>query len=265
MPELPDVEVMRRRLEETSMDRPAERVEVRDGDLVEGSGPGEFADRLRGSRFLSSRRHGKYLFAETDAGPWVLFHFGMSGFLRHFEESPGEPEYPKVLWHFREGGSLAFDCRRKLGQVRLVPDPDRFVEEKRLGPDALEGMDRNAFLGAMSGRRGMLKTALMRQEILAGVGNEMSDEILYQLRLHPRTGLPSLEEEQLAEVHGVMRATLEGAIAAREAGDAGAFPGPYLLPHREEGTSCPRCGGEVRRIEISGRGSYFCPDCQGEG
>ncbi len=263
MPELPDVELYRRHVEATSLDRAIEELEVRDDYLVEDVAPETLADRLEGDRFVGTRRHGKYLFVETGRGPWVLFHFGMSGFLRWLEDPSGETEYPKLLWRFQGDGVLVFDCRRKLGEVRLVDDPGEWIDGKELGPDALGGgFDRAAFREALSGRRGYLKSALMNQKIMAGVGNEFSDEILFQRKLHPKTEVKALSEEELEAAHDTLTNVLETAVSARM--DPDDLPGRFLLPHREEGAECPRCGGVVARVEVSGRGSYYCPACQGE-
>jgi len=242
MPELPHIEVFRQHLDATSLKKTVEEVEVRDEDLVKGVSAADLKSRLEGDRFVRSRRHGKYLFAETGDGPWVLFHFGMSGFLSWFEDPEHETDYPKVLWHFEDDGVLIFDCMRKLGQVSLVEEPDDFIGEKDLGPDALsEGFDRTAFREALSGRRGYLKSALMNQEIMAGVGNEFSDEILFQRKLHPKTKVKSLSDKELEAVHDTLTHVMETAVDARMEMDN--LPG---------------------RIEVSGRGSYFCPACQGE-
>lgn len=263
MPELPDVEIQRQLVESTALGRRIETVEVRDEYLVKGVEPDELRGRLEGDAFRRARRHGKYLFVETKGGTWVLFHFGMSGFLRYYEDPEGEPEYPKVVWLFEDDGALAFDCRRKLGVVRLVDGPEAFAREKGLGPDALsDALDRQAFREAMIGRRGMVKTALMNQEILAGIGNEFSDEILFQMELHPRTKVSDLGEGRVDRLYDTLRHTLKAAIQARM--DPEQLPGRFLLPRRDEEAACPRCGAGVRRIEVSGRGSYFCPACQGE-
>ena len=263
MPELPHIEIYRQHLDATSLKKTIEEVEVRDEDLLEGVSPADVKGRLEGDRFVGSRRHGKYLFAETGKGSWVLFHFGMSGFLSWFEDPDRETDYPKVLWHFEGDGVLIFDCVRKLGEVRLVEDADDWIDEKGLGPDALsEGFDRTAFREALSGRRGYLKTALMNQEIMAGIGNEFSDEILFQRKLHPKTRVKSLSGKELEAVHDTLTHVLETAIDTRMEADN--FPSRFLFPRRDEGEECPRCGGEIRRIEVSGRGSYFCPECQGE-
>lgn len=260
MPELPDVEIARRTFERAARGRRVEGVEVREpGLLAEGLTPEGLAEAVVGSRGDGARRHGKHLLAGLEDGPWLHFHFGMSGFLASWE-ADGEPsEYPYVLFALEGDRTLAFDCRRKLGSVGLVEDPGAWAEEEGLGPDALE-LDADGFLAALEGRRGMVKTALMDQSRLAGVGNEFSDEILFRARLHPRTKMSALSAEDLRELHGVLAATLAEAVDAGM--DPDALPDGWLLPVREEGAACPRCGDPVRRIEVSGRGCYLCPACQ---
>lgn len=263
MPELPDVEVFRQYLEATSLHRKVEEVEARDAYVVKDLSADELDEALRDREFRRGRRHGKLLFVETDGDPWLLLHFGMSGFLEYHEDPDETSEYPRVLFRFEGGSHLDFDNRRKLGEVRIVEDPDAYVREKGLGPDALSGgLDRQAFVEALRGRRGMLKTALMNQEILAGIGNEFSDEILFQRRLHPRTKVADLDDGALGEIWDSLHTTLESAIDARMKPEQ--MPSRFLLPHREAGAACPRCGGEISRVEVAGRGAYHCPECQGD-
>jgi formamidopyrimidine-DNA glycosylase len=263
VPELPEVEVSRQYLEATSLHQEVAEVDVRDAYVVKDVDPDELDAALRGRKLIGGRRHGKLLFVQTDGDPWLLLHFGMSGFLEYHEDPDETSPYPRVLFRFRGGAHLDFDNRRKLGQVRLVEDPDDYVHAKGLGPDALsKSLDRQGFVESLRGRRGTLKSALMNQEILAGVGNEFSDEILFQRRLHPRTKVASLDDEALGAVYDTLRTTLDAAIDARMKPEQ--LPSRFLLRHRNEGGTCPRCEGDVARVEVSGRGANFCPSCQGE-
>ena len=260
MPELPDVELARRTLVEATRGRTYEGVEVREpGLLAEGLEPDYLAETLGGAAAGEARRHGKHLFGELEGGPWLRFHFGMSGFLAYSDEVEEPSEYPYVIFGLSGGRRLAFDCRRKLGEVGLVDDPDDWIADRGLGPDALE-LGADGFVEAMAGRRGMVKTALMDQSRMSGVGNEFSDEILFRAGLHPRTRMSDLDEEARRRLYGLVEETL--ATAIDRGMEADALPDDWLLPVREEGAACPRCGGEIRRIEISGRGCYLCPDCQ---
>lgn len=266
MPELPDVEIARRTLAEAAEDRRLVGAEVEEpGLLADGLTPGSLDEAVTGARLASTRRRGKQLFGGLEDGPWLRFHFGMSGFLACWEAGEEPPEYPYVVFDLERGRRLAFDCRRKLGEIELVDDPDAWAADHDLGPDALE-LGGDGFLAAFSDRRGMVKTALMDQSRMAGVGNEFSDEILFRARLHPRTRMGALSEADRRELHGILEETLTTAVDRGMEADA--LPDGWLLPAREEGAVCPRCGDAIARIEISGRGCYLCPACQpapGEG
>ena len=186
-------------------------------------------------------------------------HFGMTGDLQYYKKPAQQPEYSQVLFHFQNDYQLAYVMPRKLGHIRLIDSIKAFVEEKELGPDALE-VDFEEFRERLSGRRGMIKSALMNQSILAGIGNVYSDEILYQARIYPRQQIKELDSGGLRKVYKAMKEVLETAIERHA--EPAQYPDSYLIPHRSEGEPCPRCGGKVQKIEVSGRSGYYCPDCQ---
>lgn len=262
MPELPDVEVFKQYLEATALHKTIEKVSIHSPRIVRGLAPQELARRLEGRRLESARRHGKYLFARMDDGHWLVLHFGMTGFLKYFKKMDREPPHDRLLLEFANGYHLAYDCQRLLGEVSVTEDADGFVAERKLGPDALDSevLDLEHFKQRLRNRRGMVKPALMNQEILAGVGNVYSDEILFQARIHPRTKLDRLSEETLAGLYENMHAVLQTAIDRRAIPQH--FPSSYLTPRREGG-ACPRCGHELQRMKVSGRTAAYCPRCQG--
>lgn len=260
MPELPDVEVFRRYLDATSLHKRIARVRVRDEELLRGVSKRTLQRRLNGAFLRGTRRHGKYLLVDLEPGDWLALHFGMTGFLRYFRDPESEPAHVRLRLDFDNGYRLAYDCQRKLGEIRLVADPETFAEEKELGADVLE-LDREGFLERLEGRRGMIKTALMDQSLLAGVGNVYSDEALFQTEIHPETAVADLDGKTLGHLHRTLHRVLEKAIREK----VERFPDSWLLPHREPGAGCPRCGGTIRRIEVAGRGCYICPDHQERG
>jgi len=282
MPELPDVEVFRRYLNATALHQRIEEVEVLSSKVLEGVSAGRLEKELRGTLLDSTRRHGKYLFvyratpAEKSKLPLLVLHFGMTGYLKYFkdpEDEGSEPEGPeetrpdlarklrheRLAFHFDNGYHLAYVSQRLLGSVHLVDDPDRFLEKKELGPDALE-LRFQELAGILGRGRGSVKSTLMNQKLLAGIGNIYSDEILFQARLHPKAEVRGLDGDALRKLHGKLRHVLETAIEA--GADPDEMPRSWLLPHREEGKSCPRCSGKIRKAQVSGRSAYFCPDCQ---
>ncbi len=261
MPELPDVEMLKRSFDATSLHRPIAEVDVRSDAIVERGSAGELAGGLRGRSFEATRRHGKRLFAALDEGGALALHFGMTGSLRSFESTDDEPRHTRLLLRFERGSHLALVMPRKLGKVGLVDDVDAFLEEQRLGPDALsEAFDDAVFDAALAGRRGSVKAALMNQRLMAGIGNVYSDEILFQAGLHPRTEVPALDADSRRRLFDTLRWVL--CTAVDHGADPAELEGSFLLAHRSEGASCPRCDGAIRRIEVSGRGVYYCPACQ---
>jgi formamidopyrimidine-DNA glycosylase len=265
MPELPDVELYKRYLDRHALRQTIADVAVNDARILHDLPAETFVARLRGNRLESSRRHGKHLLVRLERGGWLTLHFGMTGSLVHFRDGDDDPPYDRVRFDFAGGGHLAYVNRRMLGRVGLTEDADAFIQAEELGPDALDpALDLEALARALAGRRRDVKSVLMDQALIAGIGNIYADEILFQARLHPQTPASSLDERQRAALFEQIRAVLETAI---ERG-AGAeqflerLPEHYLLPHRDKGGKCPRCGAAIATLKSGGRTSYFCPRCQ---
>ncbi len=260
MPELPDVEVFKHRLTD-ALDKRIDTVAVQNRRVLAGLSPGRLQADLAGHRFRATRRHGKHLFAQIDAGPWLAMHFGMTGEIKYFTGDDPAPDFDRLRIDFVNGAHLAYYDQRLLGRLRLIDDPDRFIADKPLGPDALDpDFDYHAFHAAIGGARGGIKAVLMDQAVIAGIGNTYSDEILFQAGIHPKTKVADLEPRARQRVYRAMKAVLKKAIT-REA-DPDKLPADYLIPHRRAGATCPRCGGKVARVSLGGRSSYFCPRCQ---
>jgi formamidopyrimidine-DNA glycosylase len=259
MPELPDLEVFKRYVDSTSLHQNIETIEVKDGRVLGGVSAGELRRGLEGRKFASTRRHGKHLFVELDDGPWLLLHFGMTGDLKYYKDANEEPPHARVMIYFGNGYHLAFDDQRLFGKVDLIEDPDHFIEEHKLGPDPLD-LDFPAFRERLEGRRGEIKATLMNQRIFAGIGNIYSDEILFQVRLHPRTSVGRLDGDAFHDLHEQIQRVLHAAIE-RGASPQG-LPDSFLLPHRREGAECPRGNGNIQKTKAAGRTAYYCPACQ---
>lgn len=259
MPELPDVEVFRRRLERDCLGRRIDRVRVSDPTLLREVSRNRLETTLRGQELRGTRRHGKHLFAAVDDG-WLVLHFGMTGFLewRPGSEDDG-PGHLRAALCFEDGSRMVYDDQRRLGFVSLTDNVSGYIEEHGLGPDALDlgPADLREILRA---RRGGIKAALMDQGAVAGVGNIYSDEILFHARLHPRTPAARLDGAAYRRLHRQTRRVLQ--MAADRGADPARLPDTWLLPHREDGAPCPRGRGTVRRISMSGRGAFYCPECQ---
>jgi formamidopyrimidine-DNA glycosylase len=258
MPELPDVETFRRRLARSGLHREIGRVEVRDPTMLHGVRRDGLRQALRGHELTTTRRHGKHLFAKAD-GSWLGEHFGMTGYLLRADADDAHPEHTRFVLHFKDRRSLALVDQRPLGSVRLVDDPDRFVADEQLGPDAL-AVTEAELRRLLAEHRGGLKAALMDQRLVVGIGNIYSDEILFQARLHPKLPASDLDESAHRRLHRQVGRVLRTAID-RQA-DPGRLPRSWLLRHREDGAACPRGNGQVRRLRSHGRGAFCCPACQ---
>lgn len=261
MPELPDVQVFKETLDATSLHKRIADVHLT-GDAPLGDvSASTVRRRLEGAELGGSRRHGKHLFADLgeDDG-WLRLHFGMTGELEYWEGEDDPPEHAKLVLDFTGDGHLAYVVVRKIGQIDVVDDVEAFIEERGLGPDALD-LDLGAFRERLDGRRGAIKGTLMNQEVLAGIGNVYADEILFAAGVHPEADTDGLGDDTVAEIHRAMGKVLEKAIDGR----VEEFPDDFLLPRREDGAECPRCGGEIEKTEVSGRPTYLCPEHQSAG
>jgi formamidopyrimidine-DNA glycosylase len=261
LPELPDVQVFKQYLDATSLHQRIEAVDVHSQQMLEGLDAQDLKVGLTGRTFEATHRHGKYLFVALDDGNWLMLHFGMTGSLKYYKDAGKEPEYEQILFRFANGYHLAYIMTRKLGEVRLLDDPDDLIEEKELGPDVLgDEFDFETFRHILEGRRGMIKSRLMDQQLMAGIGNVYSDEILFQAGIHPRTEVNKLDAGALRRVFDCMQEVLHVAIEHQARPDQ--FPSDYLTRFRHTDHGCPKCGGPIERVEVAGRSGYFCPRCQ---
>jgi len=260
MPELPDVEVFRRYLNATALHQEIKAVTVRSQKILDGISIKRLKASLEGRPFNSTRRHGKYLFAQV-GDHWLVFHFGMTGFLTYFKQPQNRPEYEQLVVDFVNGYHLSYDCRRKLGRIRLTHDVGAFVGKKNLGPDALE-LDLKRFKERLDTTRSALKSALMNQHVLAGIGNIYSDEMLFQAGVYPKMKTTQLDASLTKTLFKAMNAVLNTAVDCNA--DPHQLPDAYLIPRRGKDGECPKCGTKLSKITISGRSGYYCRQCQPE-
>lgn len=260
MPELPDVEVFKEYFDSIGLNKPVKEIEVRDGTVLGDLQPKVLKNILKGEKFLSSLRHGKYLFIQVGDATWLAVHFGMTGFFDYYESELEPDGHPRVIFHFKDGSQLIYDCQRKLGELDLLSEPGELIKEKNLGPDALKDVGKDDFEDIITSSRAMAKSTLMNQETIAGIGNIYSDEILFQAGIHPRIKASSLTPAEITILYEKMNQVLKTAIDRKV--DPEKLPEGYLLPHRTPGTPCPRCGSEIERVKVSSRSAYFCPECQ---
>lgn len=261
MPELPELVNYKNYIDATSLHQKVDAVTVNDDQVLSHCTAEDLAKNLVGTSFESTSRYGKYLFVHPTNDHDLVLHFGMTGEPVYYLDESKEPEFSRVIFAFANGYHLAYNCTRMLGEVTLADDEKQFIEDKELGPDVYkDDFDFETFRELLQNRRGMIKSALMDQELMAGLGNECSDEILYQARFHPKTDVQNLDTDQLRNLYKTMNQVLEQKIAADLKGED--LPDSYILANREEGADCPRCDGTIQRITVAGRSGYYCPQCQ---
>jgi formamidopyrimidine-DNA glycosylase len=259
MPELPEMEMAKRYFETNGLQQTIAELEVRRDNVLK-TPENQLRAVLPGQQFEEVLRQGKFLAVRLSNGQALMFHFGLTGRFKYYEGDDEESGYPRVIFHFENGNRMAFDNMRLFGEVELIDDFERYMDERDIGPDALE-MSAEEFAEALSGRRGMIKSTLMNQDILAGVGNIWSDEILFQCKIHPKTKTNNLSDDQIQQIYDTMRRTFEKGLEVQA--DYSQLPDGYLLRNREAGEPCPAdCGGQLESIKVSGRTAVYCPQCQ---
>jgi len=268
MPELPSVEIFKKYFDKTSLHQQIVDVKVLSPEILVDTENNKMKKALKGHEFINSQRYGKYLFGKLDNGLFLIIHFGMTGFLDYISEkkyerhqllySPRSSKHPRLLIEFSGGDFLAFDDARKFGKLGLTSDPDEFIKQKKLGPDALK-VDFKDFQKIFKGRKGMIKPLLINQNVTAGIGNLYADEILYQSCVHPMTPANKLDDQDWKNIFKNMKKVLKKAIEYHDKPES--LPKSYLLPHRYPGGMCPE-GRSLEVIKVGGRTTFLCPQRQ---
>lgn len=169
------------------------------------------------------------------------------------------PKYSHLVLSFDDHSHLAYTCRRKLGKIWLASGVETFKEDHSLGNDALE-FTWKEFNELLQKKKGSIKSLLMDQHNISGIGNVYADEIVYQCRIHPKTKVEKLTEKERKDIFKQISKVLN--IVIKNEDKRKDLQSNFLAPHRKEGANCPDCSGEVEKIKISGRSTYFCSSCQ---
>jgi formamidopyrimidine-DNA glycosylase len=292
MPELPEVETVRRGLEPAMQGARFAKVEVHRGDL-RWPLPKNFRERLQGKTVTGLGRRAKYLLADLSSGDVLLMHLGMSGSFHVFRNAGGKAlgryhhergqhaAHDHVVFHMSSGAIVTFNDPRRFGSMKIVARQKLEAEPllNRLGPEPLgNAFDAAMLASACRGKKTSLKAALSDQRVVAGLGNIYVCEALHRARLSPkrvassiagRTGAPNERAAHLVEgIKAVLRDAIEAGGSSlrdhkRPDGDLGAFQHHFRVYDRE-GEKCPTpgCRGTVRRIVQNGRSTFYCPVCQ---
>lgn len=257
MPELPEVETFKRYLDKTSLKQAINKIQIMDERILDTE-VSNLRKLLKGKRFESSTRHGKYLLVYLKPG-YLILHFGMSGDLEYYDAIEEPPKFSKVIFHFNNGFNLAYISIRMFGKVSVANSIEEFIDHKKLGPDAYK-MTLEEFQKAVQRRKAIAKNALLNQSFIAGVGNIYSDEILFRTKIHPKTNINTLSDGKIKELYKNIKDVLEYGI--KKKGDLSSYSNEFLIPHRKKEEKCPTCNSDITRFEVSGRHGFFCPSCQ---
>ncbi len=270
MPELPEVETVARGLRESLIARTIIGVTVDWPRTVARPPLEEFRQRVVGRQVVSVGRRGKYVVIGLDRGH-LLIHLKMSGHLQVVPASEPLDKHTHTLFDLDDGQQLRFQDTRKFGRVYLVDDPQQVTAA--LGPEPLaDDFTLDDFRQRLARRSGRLKSLLMDQRFLAGIGNIYADEALFAAQLHPLRKADSLAPDEQARLYEAVRSVLRRAVASRGTtlgdggyrdtrGQAGAFQ-DQIAVYGRTGKPCPSCEAPVERLVIGGRSSHFCPQCQ---
>lgn len=278
--ELPEVEVMRRDLEKDVVGRKVTEAEVRPSRnamrVVRRHGKRkEFTDRLVGRKFTKVERRGKYVLMHLDNGDVLVVHFGMTGQFVRGNKRQSLPTHCHVVITFQQGGDLRFVDARTFGEM-FVTTADELGKVKELQHIAIDPLDHvftwNAFGAALASRASKMKQLLMDQKFLSGLGNIYSDEVLFGAGLRYDRMSDSLSSQEVRRLYRAMQEVLQEAIRFRGTTlddeayvDLFGKPGEFqneLKVYGRTGLPCRRCRTPVQAVKISGRNSYFCPQCQ---
>lgn len=282
MPELPEVETVRRGLLPVLEGAVISKAEVNRPDL-RWPLPERMADRLTGRRVTALRRRSKYILADLDSGETLLVHLGMSGRMlisgaqlgTFYHDHPAPQKHDHVVLHMDNGARITFNDARRFGAMDLMPTQtsDQHMLLKDLGPEPFGNDFNEPYLaGRLKGRRTPIKAALLDQRIIAGLGNIYVAETLYRARISPLRLAGELKPRQVQSLVPTIREVLAEAIEAggsslrdfRQAnGELGYFSKHFQVYDRE-GDPCetPGCKGTITRTVQSGRSSFWCSSCQ---
>lgn len=282
MPELPEVETVMRGLDPVMRDSVIASVDVNRPDL-RWPFPVDMKQRLDGARVVGLRRRSKYVLIDLDRGETLIVHLGMSGrmlvtgaMIGGFHHSHVAPEkHDHVVFHMQDGARVTFNDPRRFGAMDMVAT-DQLEQHKffaKLGPEPLSNSFDAAYLyDSLKGRKSPIKSALLDQRIVAGLGNIYVCEVLFRTGISPLRKAGTLKKQQTEALVPAIRQVLEDAILAggsslkdfrRADGELGYFQHRFNV-YDQEGAPCPtpECSGEVKRVIQSGRSSFYCPICQ---
>lgn len=272
MPELPEVETVRRTLDEALRGREILGVAaITWPRTIAAPAVDMFCGVLCNRQIWGVRRRAKYIIIDLDNEDALVVHLRMTGRLLVVPEDEPLDPYTRVVLILNGGEHLRFRDVRKFGRIWLLDRAGLEQLDRQLGPEPLDpGFTAEALVNLLRGRQARLKPLLLDQRLIAGLGNIYADEALWRAGLHPLQTAGELNDEEVARLHAAITAVLADAVARRgttlsDYRDALGEMGEnqhYLAVYGRQGQPCPRCGTPVERVVVAQRGTHFCPHCQ---
>ncbi len=270
MPELPEVETIKRDLETKIVGLCFTDVMLHWPRMLQNLTPEAFRHRLMSQCIEGLKRRGKYLIFQLSNGEYLILHLRMSGSLR-MDAACGDDPYIRAMFSFDNGANLYFRDPRKFGMIWLVEDEEQVVG--KLGPEPLDtSFTAKELQSILRKHTAPIKAILCDQTLIAGIGNMYADEALFDAKIHPERKANSLPRDEIKRLHHAIGEVLKKAINSggasisdyrRPDGKSGEAQFVFKVAH-QLGKKCDRCGTPIERIPIRKRGSYFCPKCQGK-
>ncbi len=266
MPELPEIEYFKKYFNRTSLKQKIKNVKSSTRSLIKKTSFKHFKEYLKNNSFENSQRRGKFLIVSLSSGVKnIIFHFGMTGNFKYLKTANRnkyreEIKFSRARFEFENDYELNWLNMRKLGKIYMVDKPGEIKLIHRLGPEPLD-MKKENFLRLLErNRRKGLKSFFMHQDVIAGVGNIYSDEILFKTGLRPSRKVSSLKCKQKENLFKNMKKVLKEGIKKQAPSEN--FGNFWVLSHRKDRICPNNPEHRIKRKKVSGRASYFCPQCQ---
>lgn len=271
MPELPEVETVRRGLEKLILEKKIASLDIRYPKMIK-TDLDQFQKELPGQVVKSMGRRGKYLlFYLTDKV--LISHLRMEGKYFYYPDQVPERKHAHIFIHFEDGGTLVYEDVRKFGTMELLAPEllEAYFLSKKLGPEPTEqDFDLEIFRGALKKSKKPIKSHLLDQTLVAGLGNIYVDEVLWKAKVHPSRASKSLSAQEARKIHDqtievLGQAVEKGGSTIRTYTNAFGEDGTMQDFHQvydKAGQACSRCGSIIEKIQLGGRGTHFCPKCQ---
>jgi len=279
MPELPEVETIRRGLQRKIKNKQIKDIVVNIDKIVKKPSLGEFITKIKGKKIKEVDRRGKYIIIYLDSKDKLIVHLGMTGLLIYpydnkITEKEINPKHNHLIFTFTDDTQLVFNDVRRFGKIFLVSNIEEVESITKLGVEPLEDyFTEEVFIQVLNKKKkGKIKPFLMNQKFITGLGNIYANEVLYRSNIHPLRLISSLNKKEVRNLYQQIKLVLseavelQGSTVADEAyrdtdGDKGKFA-KKLQVYARKGEPCIKCGHSIEVVRIEGRSSFICPQCQ---